>query len=98
MNHLDNKSNQKEDKKTKNNEDVKQKGQVQSNTVYRCFVCGEKVLDCSDEQVTVIKEYIEYDYAYVCYDCLNLPIKTYKNSITLAEHLHRLKMLRRQTF
>lgn len=57
-----------------------------------CFVCKDKLIDGN----SVIKKFETYGgYAKICHECLDLPVKCIKTSMTLAEMIRRLKFLRK---
>lgn len=58
-----------------------------------CAVCGEKL---TDEEGVELKKYEIYaNYAKICYECLLLPIRCIKGTITLSEIIRRVNLLRR---
>ncbi|MHA1784824.1 MAG: hypothetical protein ACTSVY_11365 [Candidatus Helarchaeota archaeon] len=56
-----------------------------------CVICGEIVI--KDGDIFKKHEKLGTD-GYLCQDCLSIPIRCIKSSITLSEILHRIRTLR----
>lgn len=62
-----------------------------------CSICREKVLETGDDILSekVVKKFDTYGQsALICNECLDLPIRCLKGSITLGEVIHRVRALR----
>ncbi|MHA1145002.1 MAG: hypothetical protein ACTSRW_09725 [Candidatus Helarchaeota archaeon] len=70
---------------------------MDKNLMNYCSICGEKILDTGDEVLSekVLKRHEKYgNNALICHDCLDLPLRCFKGTITLGEVIHRVRALR----
>ncbi len=58
-----------------------------------CAVCGDNLID--EAGMEQKKHEIFANYARICYECLHLPIRCVKGTITLNEVIRRISLLRR---
>ena len=61
-----------------------------------CAICGEKVLEKGDEVLSekICKQHEVYGgHAVICHECLEIPIRCFKGTITLSEVIHRVRAL-----